>query len=284
MDSRIYALRLKGSVYQQYKEVEWEVNESMLSFLLRIRDSFSVSDGNSFVLEDITGCVVVLNNSLPSGKYDVIITQSCESITRIIGNEYINSTTAQHNDNHTYNNDDDQYDATPFLKSSVKQHHNAKPSLLPSLTTGDGRYDHENFELSLLRTTCGDTLIANERTWLAWTRTSLNIMICCFTFIFLNDWNKATLTAKIATNIVIVCFSLAFLCCFIVGYVRYKLFVRLLRLTPFESNLHCINDYDDRILKYFVLFLGLLLACSSVLYIGVLSADIKSSVGITDAS
>lgn len=41
----------------------------------------------------------------------------------------------------------------------------------------------EIFEEKMLRIACADALIANERTWLAWTRTSLSIMTVIYQLI-----------------------------------------------------------------------------------------------------
>ena len=134
----------------------------------------------------------------------------------------------------------------------------------------------ENFEQNLLRIACADAMIANERTYLAWTRTSLSIMTCCFTFTFLDDWSVRPLYTKVLSNLAVVLFALAFLGCFLVGYVRYRMFARLLRTSAFSSSFSELDVDWAKSHYVWVVGTGLTLAFSSFVFLGVLNRDIFS--------
>jgi len=139
--------------------------------------------------------------------------------------------------------------------------------------SSSGNEHDANFEVNLLRIACADALIANERTWLAWTRTSLNIMTCCFTFTFLDDWSSRPLYTKILCNICIVFFCFAFAGCYVCGYLRYRKFASLLRTTAFASSFEAIEVDDYNFHKIWAYFLGFQLAFASVVYMGIAHRD-----------
>ena len=278
---RLFHIRRKnvGINLSIFTRIEWPMSLPFSGFILQIRDQFNIVDEASFVLEDEDGCVVALSPTMPPGKYNLIETDSCESISRIINKQSeVNSglddsnTIVQEKEvslrnrkykkNNNYNGNDDIESSKPLLGN---ENNVDKPS--------------KGFEMDLLRTTCADTLIANERTWLAWTRTSLNIMTCCFTFVFLDSWSTTSLFTKVLSNICLIAFSIAFFGCFVVGYVRYKMFVKLCRSSPFSSRLDELSEIDDKnVLTIWTYFLGFVLAFSGIVYIGVLNRSAESNI------
>ena len=234
-------------------EINWDsATKSVAWFKLSIRDAFNIAEGQTFLLLDMEGCTCVISPSLPLGTYALLETNCVETIGSIInrGDHERERSMSQHVE------DGDAGAKRP-------NEHQQQPS--------------ENFEQNLLRIACADAMIANERTYLAWTRTSLSIMVCCFTFTFLDDWSVRARYTKILSNSVVLLFALAFLGCFIVGYVRYRMFSRLLRTSAFSSNFSELDVDWSSFQMAWMLGTGVTLVFSSFVFLGVLKRDFFGS-------
>lgn len=278
---RLFLIRRKnvGVNLSMYSRIEWPISLPFSSFILLIRDQFNIVDESSFVLEDEDGCVIALSPMIPPGKYNLIETDSCESISRII-NKQSEVNSGLDGSNNIVQEKEVSLRNRKYKKSNVYKENDDIESSKP-LLGGESKTEKpsKGFEMDLLRTTCADTLIANERTWLAWTRTSLNIMTCCFTFVFLDSWSTTSLFTKVLSNMCLIAFSIAFFGCFVVGYVRYKMFVKLCRSSPFSSRLNELSEIDDKnVLTIWTYFLGFVLAFSGIVFIGVLNRSAESNI------
>lgn len=310
----IYEIRRPNDYFQTYKQIEWEdmgsPESSLNAFLLNIRQEFRLSDDMSFVLRDQSGCIIVITSLLPPGRYDLVETQSHTTIANIIRNESeetdnlqffrswsrnslsdVNSSNDSGNDGGSGVNPPSRRGSRTngsFSQTQQRTHSeelriSATKEAIGSIGSKDsGGPTDKNFERNLLQIACADALIANERTWLAWTRTSLNIMTVCFSFVFIDDWAKTSFTTKVLSNICVIGFALAFLLCFVVGYRRYRLFAVLLRTNAFSSRLDELSVNDGNLTKMYVWFLGSLSVFSSFVFLAVLKGNSIGSGGEID--
>ena len=257
INNRVFDLKKEGYGLTNTLTIEWPYNKSLSWFLLKIREAFSITDDGSFVLKDSENCIVAISHTLPSGKYEIIETETSESLARIISTKDI-------------------LDRTDILKSNNND-------LSPNETYHLSRYnqnssiDKVSFERNMLQIACADALIANERTWLAWTRTSLNIMACSFTFIFLDDWSKVSVYGKILANACAIGYAIGFAGCFIVGYLRYRKFSKLLYTSALAVSFEELEVDDMNAQQIWSSFLAFLMTFSSVVYLGILRRSVISS-------
>lgn len=231
-------------------EIVWDsTNKSVDWFKVGVRDAFNIAEGFSFLLLDMDGGTCVISTALPSGTYAVLKTDCVETIGSIISR-------ADHH--HT------QRSTSIHLSGDAQE--------------GEGdissrSQEPENFEQNLLRIACADAMISNERTFLAWTRTALAIMMVCFTFTLLDDWSIRPKLDKILSNLSVVMFAFSFLGCFLVGYVRYRMFARLLRTSAFSSSFSELDVDWSRSHLAWVVATGVTLAFAGLVYLGVLKVD-----------
>jgi len=310
----VYEIRRPTDYFQTYKRIEWEdlgsPESSLNAFLLNIRQEFRVSDDMSFVLRDETGCIIVISSLLPPGKYDLVETQSHTTIANIIRNEseegdslpFFRSWSRNSlTDLNGSSSSSSSVSSPPSRRGSrssasvEKQPTHSEELRISAIkeaigSIGGGSSDggggggamDKNFERNLLQIACADALIANERTWLAWTRTSLNMMTVCFSFVFIDDWAKTSFSTKVVANICVFGFALAFLLCFVVGYRRYRLFAVLLRTNAFSSRLDELSVNDGNFTKLYVWYVGILFAFSSFVFLAVLRRNSIGSGGEID--
>ena len=255
LNNRVFELKKErdGLIPTSTLTLEWPYNKSLSWFILKIREAFSIIDDASFVLKDSDNCIVAISHTLPGGKYDIIETETSESMSRIISTKDI-------------------LDRTELLKSN-----NPNESYQISQYNQNENAEKMNFEKKMLQIACADALIANERTWLAWTRTSLNIMTCSFTFIFLDDWSKTPVYTKILANSCAIGYAIGFAGCFIVGYLRYRKFSKLLYTSAMAVSFEELEVDDMHAQQIWSSFLAFLITFSSFVYLGILRRDVISS-------
>jgi uncharacterized membrane protein YidH (DUF202 family) len=230
---------------QHMAQIDWDSRVKSVSwFKLMLRSAFNIGDGDSFLLMDLDGCITVVSEALPPGKYGLVETNCVETISSIITRHDVGRSMSVGRETD--------------LKEE-KQLQMEKP---------------ENFEENLLRIACADAMIANERTYLAWTRTSLSIMACCFTFVCLDSWSERPVYTKILSNTSVVFFAVSFVGCFLVGYVRYRMFAKLLRTSALSSDLRELDVDWSRSHYFWVIGTGFSLAFSGAVYLGVLRRDV----------
>lgn len=233
-------------------EIVWDPsNKSVDWFKMGVRDAFNIAEGFSFLLLDMDGGTCVISAALPSGTYAVLKTDCVETIGSIISRA------------------DHQRSMSIHLSGDAPEGEGDISS---------GTHEPENFEQNLLRISCADAMISNERTFLAWTRTALAIMMVCFTFTFLDDWSARPKYDKVLSNLSVLMFACSFLGCFLVGYVRYRMFARLLRTSAFSSSFSELDVDWSRSHLAWVMSTGVTLAFSGLVYLGVLTVGIFDAV------
>ena len=261
INNRVFELKRESTLgLGNTLTIEWPVNKTLSWFLLNIREAFSIVDDASFVLKDIDNCIVAISHTLPGGKYELIETETSESMSRIISTKDI-------------------LDRSELLTNDNNDDHNPNESYHLS------RYNHNNndnidFEKYMLQIACADALIANERAWLSWTRTSLNVMTCSFTFIFLDDWSKTSTYTKILANACAIGYAIGFAGCFIVGYLRYRKFSKLLYTSAMAVAFEELEIDDMNALRIWSSYISILMTFSSIVYLGVLRRDVIASQAI----
>ena len=246
---RSYSLVREGD--GRSAEIDWEDGKDVNWLKLSIREAFNISEGFTFLLRDEDGNTVVISQALPAGSYSLVELHCVETVGGLAGRS----------DQHDGDGEDCVDNAT----------HNAGSIAAAGTAAKDG--EGENFEQNLLRIACADAMIANERTYLAWTRTSLSIMLSCFTFTFLDDWSSRPMHTKILSNMAVIFFALAFLGCFLVGYVRYRMFARLLRTGAFSSSFSELDVDWSWSQVAWVWATGITLAFASFVFLGVIKRD-----------
>lgn len=116
------------------KLLVWPNGMNSTWFELVVKESFSIDDEKSLLLQDRDNVFLALSDEIPGGEYVVIFYDTMNTIQDIVGNRSCT------NDRSTTEID-------------------------------------VNFQQNLINVIQSDALIANERTWLAWCRTSINILI-----------------------------------------------------------------------------------------------------------
>jgi len=254
MASTSLAYNVVRSRDQYMAQIEWDSRIKSVSwFKLMIRSAFNIGDGDSFLLMDLDGCITVVSEALPPGTYGLVETNCVETISSIITRHDVGRSMS-------IGREADQKDSLPAMHDQQQQPQQSKTE--------------ESFEENLLRIACADAMIANERTYLAWTRTSLSIMACCFTFTCLDSWSERPIYTKILSNTSVVFFAVAFVGCFLVGYVRYRMFAKLLRTSAFSPDFSELDVDWSKSHYAWVLGTGFSLAFSGAVYLGVLRRDV----------
>jgi hypothetical protein len=245
---------------QHMAQIEWDSRIKSVSwFKLMLRSAFNIGDGESFLLMDLDGCIAVVSEALPPGTYGLVETNCVETISSIITRNDVVGRSSSGPASVSIGREVDQKDSLPAVLEKQQQQQSDT---------------EENFEENLLRIACADAMIANERTYLAWTRTSLSIMACCFTFTCLESWSERPVYTKILSNASVVFFAVAFVGCFLVGYVRYRMFAKLLRASAFSADFSGLDVDWSKSHYAWVLGTGFSLAFSCAVYLGVLRRDV----------
>lgn len=230
-------------------KLEWPISKSLSWFLLQIREAFSILDDASFVLKDTENCIVAISQTLPSGTYEIIDTETSESMARIISTkDLLDRAELSFNINGNNNNLNEVY-----------------------------QNSNNGFEKNMIQMVCAGALIENERVWLAWQRTSLHIMTCSFSFIFLDDWSTTTTYTKILATACIFGYCIGFAGCFIVGYLRYRKFSKLLYTAAMAISFEELEVDDMNALRIWSSYLAFLMTFSSIVYLGVLRRYVISN-------
>jgi hypothetical protein len=140
----------------KHVSIQWHRSAGISDFIFQVMNAFEMPDDASFVLIDVDGDMMVLSPSIRPGYYRLKITNNNGTLRSIV-QSYRSQDESGHGDQ-------------------------GSSSVMAVVDDNDS-----NFETRLIRVACADALIANERTWLAWTRTSLNIMTVS---IWLSTWIK----------------------------------------------------------------------------------------------
>jgi hypothetical protein len=129
--------------------IDWDRSKGLEDFVYQVTNAFELPEDYSFVLTDVDGDQIVLSPYLRAGFYRLRPVNNAGALRSIVQN-YRSQTDASSSSG-----------GRQLMRGSND-------------FTDDG--NDAGFETNLIRVACADALIANERTWLAWTRTSLNIM------------------------------------------------------------------------------------------------------------
>ena len=161
-------------------EITWPSRKSLTWFKFSIRQAFGIEEGSTFLLMDELGHICVLSRGLPGGSYGLVEAPCVETIQALASRHDHHQSTVVRMPDATTTYDDDRDDSDD--NDDDKESRGDEPYLRGKLSktaggggavTGGKSVGGETFELSLLQLACADAMIANERTFLAWTRTSL---------------------------------------------------------------------------------------------------------------
>lgn len=186
-------------------EIDWPARKSCAWFKYTIRCALDIDSTDTFLLTDADGSVCVVSPSLPPGRYSLIETPCVETVHSLAARTELHAASAPPRAWHDENDNDDLKDDDEGGQGESQPLRTPRRHAPGDSTERDAEpcSSEESFERNLLQLAMADALIANERTYLAWMRTSLAVMICCFSFAFLDNWADRSDVAKV--RLVCVC-------------------------------------------------------------------------------